>query len=825
MDTAEKQKRASVVIAECMRRADAGKSVNVQQVLTQHPELADELKAHFDAEHMLESVLADVNVAAIRRSDIPRSKRSTAAPGASDSVPTGGDSFDNLPVEFGRYRIQKVLGQGAMGAVYLAHDTKLARDVALKTPKLDVFADGELVERFEREARAAATLHHRNICPVFDVGEIDGIRFLTMAYIEGKPLSAFVSEDRSMSRRQAATVVRKLAMGLNEAHAQGVVHRDLKPANVMIDKSGEPVVMDFGLAHQAENAQKSRLTGVGVLMGSPAYMSPEQVRGKPDAVGHSTDIYSLGVVLFELLTGQLPFDGGVAAIIGQILTSDPPDVRSLRPVVDEDLAQICSKMMAKSPAERFASMKEVADALGVYLRDIRKNTSAKTDTQSIVTSDVIFDDAVIGSMAVSAAKPKTGVTRYSFSATTIARAKWIGGGLLGLGLLAGVIIKFKNGTTLEISDGNTAIIETSKDGSLKSVSVTSIAADADQPRASATYRESIGSTVQQGAITIPTQGHASQLAVSPNGNHVVATGADSPGRFTVWDTQNGNQIVQFDDPSRPGLPTSQLSYSPDGSSLLYCTGNNVRVVSVADGAEQATFDFPAPPTLVVFPKRTIALALYYEQQAKRKQRSNVTQRLRIWDWQKQIVLHDDVAPNQLVSYAAVSPDERFVTLSQEHQHVRYTVVIDGDAAVLTTPTEFEQTSRVRGPLVFSLDSRYAATSVKNSEYMAAVLDVLTGRVITRLDPATAKTDNEGHQYGCRLGFGPDGTQIVMADHTGRAALWDVATGEFIEELEQFQKEGNHSAPGVAVSRNGVVILGGGTADRRITVRDLHHNEK
>ncbi len=176
MTKPQKQDQASAIIAECMRRKDAGKIVSPEKVLADHPESADELREYFDAERRL-----GIALGAPDSRNQQLAKRATVGPGAGDSVPAGGVSFEVLPVEFGRYRVQKVLGQGAMGAVYLAHDTKLARDVALKTPKLDAFADGEMVERFEREARSAATLHHRNVCPVFDVGEINGIRFLTMA--------------------------------------------------------------------------------------------------------------------------------------------------------------------------------------------------------------------------------------------------------------------------------------------------------------------------------------------------------------------------------------------------------------------------------------------------------------------------------------------------------------------------------------------------------------------------------------------------------------------------------------------------------------------
>jgi predicted Ser/Thr protein kinase len=272
-----------------------------------------------------------------------------------------------LPEVFGRYRILRRLGRGGMGTVYLAQDTQLDRPVALKVPHFAATDGPKVLERFYREARAAATLSHPNICPAYDVGEVNGTHYLTMAYVEGKPLSEYLQPGKSVAQRQAAALVRKLALALHEAHARGVIHRDLKPANVMINQRREPIIMDFGLARRL-NKEGVRLTKAGSIVGTPAYMAPEQVSGDGSQVGPGCDIYSLGVILYELLTGRLPFDGPLTAVLVQVLTQAPVPPSKHRPDLDAGLEAICLKAMAKKIEERHASMSEFAQALADYLR-------------------------------------------------------------------------------------------------------------------------------------------------------------------------------------------------------------------------------------------------------------------------------------------------------------------------------------------------------------------------------------------------------------------------------------------------------------------------
>lgn len=271
-----------------------------------------------------------------------------------------------VPKELGRYEIVGQLGRGGMGTVYLARDTLLGREVALKIPHFRHSDDPRRLERFYREARAAATLDAPNLCPVYDVGEIDGVPYLSMARIRGQSLSKLLASGRRFSQREAAQIVRLIALAVDRAHAGGIVHRDIKPSNIMLSETGEPILTDFGLAQRLE-LEDPRLTRSGVIVGTPSYMAPEQVDGDPETLGPACDVYSLGVVLYELLTGRVPFEGPLLSVLRQLGKDQPAPPSSHRKDLDPRLEAVCVKTIAKNPANRYPSAAALAEALDEYL--------------------------------------------------------------------------------------------------------------------------------------------------------------------------------------------------------------------------------------------------------------------------------------------------------------------------------------------------------------------------------------------------------------------------------------------------------------------------
>jgi WD40 repeat protein len=357
--TMERDQRLQDILVGYLEAAERGRAPELAGLQAQYPEFATELAEFFANRAQLDHLAAPLRSAveaaqaeaAARRTLGLRDNRNVAAPGEKVRY-------------FGDYELLGEIARGGMGVVYRARQVSLNRGVALKMILAGELATEAQMLRFRKEAEAAAQLDHANIVPIFEVGEHDGQHYFSMKLVEGVNLSQRIAElqhDRRAAARLLMTVTRAAAY----AHRRGIVHRDLKPSNILIDGQGQPHVTDFGLAKQLDSTEGP--THTGAVLGTPSYMAPEQAAGQVRQVGVAADIYALGAILYELLTGRPPFRGeSPMDILLQVMSDDPVAPRLLDPGIPKDLETICLKCLEKQPKRRYPTAQALADDLGRF---------------------------------------------------------------------------------------------------------------------------------------------------------------------------------------------------------------------------------------------------------------------------------------------------------------------------------------------------------------------------------------------------------------------------------------------------------------------------
>jgi serine/threonine protein kinase len=284
----------------------------------------------------------------------------------------------------GRYQVIEEIGAGGMGKVYKVQDTKIGEKIALKLIRPEAVLDKRTIERFSNELKLARKIRHKNVCQMFDLGEDRGTHYITMEYVHGEDLRQLIRKVGRLSPGQAIAIARQVCAGLEEAHKLGVVHRDLQPHNIMLDDDGNARIMDFGIARSLTG---KGITGAGVLVGTPEYMSPEQVEGKD--VDPRSDIYSLGVMLYEMVAGRRPFDGETAlAIAHKHRYEAPEDPRTADPQIPERLAQVILRCLEKDQAARYESAGALDADLAAIEEGLPTTEKAAPKRKGLTTRDI-----------------------------------------------------------------------------------------------------------------------------------------------------------------------------------------------------------------------------------------------------------------------------------------------------------------------------------------------------------------------------------------------------------------------------------------------------
>lgn len=350
-----------LIRAECLTRCIADRLPTLEELQSRFPDLVK----HLDLTEIAFQAYAEDSESQIDALET-LSSDSLSTPGREPPKLIDATKDARIGTSVGRYGINGFLGHGGMGIVYRAWDPQLSRDVALKIPRFDPVHDKEITERFLREATTAASIHHRSVCPVHDSGVVDGVPYLVMALVTGRSLAETIRTSGPLPSQRVAEIVAKLARALESIHATGILHRDVSASNVIIDTEREPVLMDFGLARAAD-----LLTDGQLCSGTPAYMAPEALSAGGNSVDLRADIFSLGVVFYQMLTGALP--QRTETVFSETHHKDqisPPS--ALTPQVDKRIEAICLRAIAAHPAKRYQSAAELADALDEYLTTLPK---------------------------------------------------------------------------------------------------------------------------------------------------------------------------------------------------------------------------------------------------------------------------------------------------------------------------------------------------------------------------------------------------------------------------------------------------------------------
>jgi len=616
------------------------------------------------------------------------------------------------------YDVQKELGRGGMAIVYKAVQESLGRDVALKVLPQGMTHDRKMLERFHREAQSAAQLNHPHIVTIFDEGELNGVHYMAMEYLEGRDLHTIVQEKGPISSDQAVSLLAPVAEALGYAHQRETVHRDVKSSNVMVTDVGRPVLMDFGIAYAGSDA---RLTQTGTVLGTPEYMSPEQARG--NEVDSRGDLYSLGVVLYEAITGELPHTGGhPMSVVYKVLHESYTPPRQIDDNIPEWLEQIVAKLLKKDPDERYQSGEDTAEALRSQDPGERVEVPAPTSGDGAADGSVDVDPG-----GQSSGEPaKTQVYRPGDDGAEDPEPA-----------------PFSEAATATEDPPNQPDPAPAEETASEPEEAIATDGSDDNPQR---QRLHIVRTLEGNADWV------NAVAFSPDGQYALSGASDNSIR--LWEVVTGREIQTFS-----GLTEHPISValSPDGERLVSETSDGVVQLWDVDSAE----------VLHTFEERSEAVlgATFSPDGEYVLSGGGASGTLHLWDTDTGELVRRFDENDEAIFSVAFSPDGNYV-LSGSGQSGTLKLWDTDTGSVVRTLDEGDWDSTYVFSVAFSPDSQYALSG--SDDMTARLWDVESGRLLRSF---------EGHSgLVIAVAFSPDGQYVLSGSSDMTVQLWKVEDG-------------------------------------------------